>query len=179
MSFDVFYRNICSYDLHAGWWLGYYTLHSTANILFLTKIPGDDFKTSYVSQRRKKHRARPEIEPRTSRIPCEHSDHSFTEPQCRPVTISPCLIGLVRESAQNHAGTDETVPLYSQLEHAPSLSQQVSQGRKAHGPTGTQIQDLSHTVRALWPLNYRATRSTCAYSLASDPGKYCIVEIIL
>ena len=54
---------------------------------------------------------RPEIEPRTSRIPCEHSDHSFTEPQCRPVTISPCFIGFVLESAQNHAGTDETVPM--------------------------------------------------------------------
>ena len=28
---------------------------------------------------------------------------------------------------------------------------------KAHGPTGTRTQDLSHTVRTLWPLSYRAT----------------------
>ena len=30
-----------------------------------------------------------------------------------------------------------------------------------HGPTGTRTQDLSHTVRVLLPLSYRATRSTC------------------
>ena len=38
---------------------------------------------------------RPEIEPRTSRIPCEQSDHSATEPQCQPVTISPCFIRFI------------------------------------------------------------------------------------
>ena len=33
--------------------------------------------------------------------------------------------------------------------------------KKAHGPTGTRTQDLSHTVQALWPLSYRATQSAC------------------
>ena len=45
-----------------------------------------------MSQGRKKHMARPGLEPRTSRIPCEHSDHWATEPHGRSVTISPCLI---------------------------------------------------------------------------------------
>ena len=65
----------------------------------------------HVSQGRKKHMARPGLELRTSRIPCEHSDHWATEPHGRPVKISPCLIRLVPESAWNHAGTDETVTL--------------------------------------------------------------------
>ena len=63
-----------------------------------------------MSQGRKKHMARPGLEPRTSRIPCEHSDHWATEPHGRPVTISPCLIRFVPKSARNHAGIDETVP---------------------------------------------------------------------
>ena len=50
-------------------------------------------------------------EPRTSRTPCEHSDHWATEPHGRPATMSPCLIRFVPESARNHAGTEETVPL--------------------------------------------------------------------
>ena len=37
----------------------------------------------------------------------------------------------------------------------------VTEEEKAYGPTGTRTQDLSHTVRALWPLSYRATRSIC------------------
>ena len=37
-------------------------------------------------QERKKHMARPGLEPRTSRIPCEHSNHWATEPHGRPVT---------------------------------------------------------------------------------------------
>ena len=39
-----------------------------------------------MSQGRKRHIARPEFEPRTSRIPCEHSDHWATESHGRPVT---------------------------------------------------------------------------------------------
>ena len=35
----------------------------------------------------------------------------------------------------------------------------VTGEEKAHGPTETLTQDLSHTVRT--PLSYRATRSTC------------------
>ena len=57
----------------------------------------------FMSQGRKKHTARPGLESRTSRIPCEHSHHWATEPHGRPVTSSPCLI------ARNHGGSDETV----------------------------------------------------------------------
>ena len=66
---------------------------------------------------------------RTSHIPCEHSDHWATEPHGRPVTISP------------HTG------------------HQMSKGRKKHMARPGRTQDLSHTVRTLWPLSYRATRS--------------------
>ena len=54
-----------------------------------------------MSQGRKKHMARPGLEPRTSRTLCEHSDHWATEPHGRPVTISPCLIRFVPKSARN------------------------------------------------------------------------------
>ena len=37
----------------------------------------------------------------------------------------------------------------------------VTGKEKAHGPTETRTQDLSRTVRALWPLSYPATRPTC------------------
>ena len=69
-------------------------------------------------------------QPRTSHIPCEHSDHWATEPHSRPVTISPCLIRFIPESSQNHARTDETVLCCSQPKHGPTLSNQMSQGRK-------------------------------------------------
>ena len=125
----------------------------------------------YVSQGRKKHTARPGLEPRTSRIPCEHSDDWATEPHGRPVTISPCLIRLVPESDQNHAGTDETVPL---LLAAPARTHteppNVTGEEKAHGPTGTRTQDLLQTVRALWPQSYRATRSTCDMYILHKTG---------
>ena len=38
-----------------------------------------------MSQGRKYHKVRPGLEPRTSRIPCEHSDHKTTKPHGRPV----------------------------------------------------------------------------------------------
>ena len=116
----------------------------------------------FVSQGRKKQMARQGLEHRTSRIPCEHSDHWATKPHGRPVTISPCLIRFVPESARNHAGTDETVPLLlAARARTHTEPPNVTEEEKAHGPTGTRTQDLSHTVRALWPLSYQATRSTC------------------
>ena len=36
-----------------------------------------------------------------------------------------------------------------------------SGGKKVHSPTGSRTQDLSHTVRAVLPLSYRTTRTTC------------------
>ena len=115
-----------------------------------------------MSQGRINHMARPGLEPRTSRIPCEHSDHWATEPHGLPVTISPCLIRFVPQSARNHAGTNETVPLLlAARARAHTEPPNVTGEEKAHGPTGTRTQDLSHTVRALRPLSYRATRSTC------------------
>ena len=63
------------------------------------------------------------------------------------------LLRFVPESARNHAGTDETVPLLLAARARTHTGHQMSQGRKkAHGPTGTRTQDLSHTVRAFWPL---------------------------
>ena len=53
--------------------------------------------------------ARPGLEPKVSRLLCEH--HLATEPHSQPVTISPCLNKFVPKSARNHAGTNETVPL--------------------------------------------------------------------
>ena len=84
-----------------------------------------------------KHMARSGLEPRTSRIPCEHSDHRASEPHGRPVTISLCLTRFVPESARDHAGTD------------PHWRTNVTGEKNAHGPTGTRKQDLSHAVRAL------------------------------
>ena len=63
-----------------------------------------------MSQGRKKNMARPGLEPRTSRIPCEHSSQLSYR-----ATRSTCdnfpLLRFVPESARNRAGTDETVPL--------------------------------------------------------------------
>ena len=73
-----------------------------------------------------------------------------------------CLIKFVPESARNHAGTDETVPLLlAARARTHTEPPNVIGEEKAHGPTGTQTQDLSQTVRALSSLSYRATRSTC------------------
>ena len=107
--------------------------------------------------------ARPALEPRTSRRPCEHSDHYGNVLHVRPVTISLCLlIRFVPESARNHAGTDETVPLLLAARARTHTEPPNVRGEeKAHGPTGTRTRDLSQTVRALRPLSYRATRSTC------------------
>ena len=42
-----------------------------------------------------------------------------------------------------------------------AASSYVTGEEKVHGPTGIRTQYLSHTVRALWPRSYWATRSTC------------------
>ena len=59
-------------------------------------------------------------------------DHWATEPHGRPVTISPCLIRFVSESARNHAWTDETVPLLLAAQAQTHNGHQMSQGRKKH-----------------------------------------------
>ena len=58
---------------------------------------------------------------RTPRIPCEHSDYWTSKPHSRPVTISHWLIRFVPESARNHAGTGETVPLLLSGERGGSV----------------------------------------------------------
>ena len=119
------------------------------------------FLLKCMSQGRKKHMARPGLEARTSRIPCEHSEHWATEPHGQSVTISRCLIRFVPESARNHAGTDETVPLLlAARARTNTKPPNAIVEETAHSPTGTRTQDLSHTVRALWQLSYRGTRST-------------------
>ena len=59
-----------------------------------------------MSHGRKKHAARPGLEP--SNTPCGQSDHWVTEWHGRPITISPCLIRFDPESSRNHTGTDES-----------------------------------------------------------------------
>ena len=118
--------------------------------------------TRVVSQGRKKAHGPTVTRTQDPSQPCEHPDHRATEPHGRPATISPCLIRFVPESARNHAGTDETIPLpLAAQARTHTEPPNVTGEEKAHGPTGTRTQDLSHTVRALWPLSYRATRSIC------------------
>ena len=76
--------------------------------------------------------AQPGLEPRTSHILCEHSDHWANEPHGWPVTISPCLIRFVPESARTMPEPTRQSLCCSQPEHAPTLSHQMSQGRKKH-----------------------------------------------
>ena len=81
---------------------------------------------------RKKHMDWPGLEPRTSRIPCGHSDHWATEPHSRLMTISPCLIRFIPESARNHPWRDETVSLLLAAQTLSHTGHQMSQGRKKH-----------------------------------------------
>ena len=87
-----------------------------------------------MSQWRKKQIARLGLKPRTSRTPCKHSDHWATEPHGRPVTISPCLIRFIPESARNHAGTDEKSFYCSQPEHGPTLATKCHRGGNSTWP---------------------------------------------
>ena len=108
---------------------------------------------------------------------CEHSGHWATEQHGRPVTISSYLIRFVPESARNHAETDDTVPLLLAAQarthtEPPNVTGEV----KAHGSTGTRSQDLLQTMRALWPLSYRAARSTRDNFPQLSRGKLSQVE---
>ena len=48
------------------------------------------------------------------------------------------------------AGTDETVPLlHAARARIDTEPPNITGEEKAHGPTGTRTQDLSHTVQAL------------------------------
>ena len=119
-----------------------------------------------MSQGRKKHMARPGLEPRTSRRPWA------TEPCGRLVSISPCLIRFVTESARNHAGTYKTVPLLlAARARTPTLATKCNRGGKRKWPdrdsnpgpladrTSTLTTELpSHTVD-LWQLWHFGTGS--------------------
>ena len=76
-----------------------------------------------------------------------------------PVTISPCLIRFVPESARNHAGTDETVPLPLAARARTHTGHQMPQRRKKHMPRpGLE----PRTSRRPWEhSDHWATRSTC------------------
>ena len=68
----------------------------------------------------------------------------------------PCLIRFLNESAQNHAETDETVPLLLTIwARTHTEPPNVTEEETAQGPTGTRIQNLSNTCE------HWATRSTC------------------
>ena len=103
-----------------------------------------------MSQARKKNVTRPGLEPRISRLPCEHSNRWATEPHDQPVTISPCLNRFVPESVRNHAGTDETVSLLlAARAWTHTEPPNVTGKEKERDSTGTRTQGLSLTVRAL------------------------------
>ena len=108
----------------------------------------------------------PGPEPRTSRILLEHSDHWATEPNGRPVIISPCSFRFIHESARHDSRSDETVSPSTDLRWAIKCHR----GGKAHVQIETRTQALSHTVLhvALWSLDYRATRSTCDIFFTED-----------
>ena len=101
-----------------------------------------------MSQRRKKHMARPGLEPRSSPLPCEHSSLTID-----PWQFSPWLNGYVPESARNRAGTNETrlTLCCSQSGHGPTLSHQMSWGGGGvQGPTVDSNRGLL-TYRASTP----------------------------
>ena len=74
----------------------------------------------------------------------------------------PCLNRSVPESARNRDRSNETVPLLlAARARTHTEPPNVKGEEKTHSPTGSRTKDLSHTVRALWPLSYWVTRSTC------------------
>ena len=85
-----------------------------------------------MSQGRKKNVVRPGLEPRVSRLPCEHSttelpSHTIDRLHFPSALLdsSPNLLGTMPEpTRQSLSGC------CSQPEHGPTLSQQMSQGRK-------------------------------------------------
>ena len=114
-----------------------------------------------MSKGRKKNVARSGLQPRVSRLPCEHfttelSSHMSTG------YIFPCLIRFIPESARNHAGTDETVSfrlLLAARARTHTEPPNVTGPEKDRDPTGTRTQGLSLTVRALrLPLSYTIDR---------------------
>ena len=85
-----------------------------------------------------------------------------TKPLGRPATISPCLNRFVPESARNHAGTDETVPLLLAARARTHTEPPNVTGRKKHmarpglEPKTSRI-PCEHSSQP----SHRGTRSTC------------------
>ena len=89
------------------------------------------------------------LEPRTSRIPCKHSDHWATKPHARPVTTSLCLIRFDLKSAWNHAGTEESAFAAHSRSTDPHWAT-ICYGRKNH---------------MAWPgLEPKTSRTPCKHS---------------
>ena len=84
-----------------------------------------------MSQGRENNVARPELEPRVSRLPCKHSTTELSSHMSTGY-ISPYLIRYVPKSARNHAGTDETVSfrLLLAARARTHCGHHMSQGRK-------------------------------------------------
>ena len=73
------------------------------------------------------------------------------------MTISPCLIRFVPESARNHAGTDETVPMLLAARVWTHTGHQMSQVRKKHmARPGLEPRTSRRPCE-----HYRAIWSTC------------------
>ena len=141
-----------------------------------------------MSQGRKKHTARPGLEPRTCRIPCEHSDHWDTEPYGRPVTISLCLIKIrpriCSELCRNRrdspfaARSPSTDPYWATKCHRGGIStwpdRDSNPGPLAYRASTLATELPSHMVD-LWhlyePPHDKSNKMICAPSEDSDqPG---------
>ena len=115
------------------------------------------------------------LEPRTSHRPCEHSDHWATQPHGQLVTISPCLIRLVPESARNHAKPDETVPLLLAAQHWPTKCHRG--GKKHMARPGLEPRT---SPRPCKHSDHSATRSTSWHILSScKTGVYNVGLLII
>ena len=107
----------------------------------------------------KKHMARPGLEPRTSRIPCKHSDHWATEPHGRPMTISPCSIRFVPESARNRrdspfaARNPSTDPHWATKCHRGGKSTWPNRDSNPGPRASTLTTELPSHMVDLWQLN--------------------------
>ena len=96
-----------------------------------------------------------------------NSDHWATEPHSQPVIFSPCLIRYVPDSARNHAGTDETVPLLLAAWALIHTGHQMSQGRKKHMARLGLKPRISHIPVAQWSEGLHGMREV----LGLNPGR--------
>ena len=123
--------------------------------------------------------AQPWLQPRTSRILCEHSDHWATQPHGRSVTITPCLMRFVPESSRNHAGRnrrDSPFAARSQSTDAHWATKYYWGGKSTWpdkesnpGPLAYRASTLDHwATQSTWG---QSARMVCERSWVRGPGR--------